>query len=148
MFFRPPINNILSTSKSTSNEEDDNESPSNYENFVLPALSVMNKLHQRPYGVWRLYNVELVGYDDCHDNLDLVVNREVMWRDALRVLMQAAFLPFFILFPPIWWLRVFKEICCTCGGLEIEPRYRPLGDFVRDFEVILFCVIQEPIQCL
>ena len=36
---------------------------------VLPALSVMNKLHQQPYDGSRVYNVEIMGYDECFENL-------------------------------------------------------------------------------
>lgn len=107
---------------------------------VLPALSVMNKLHQRPYDATRLYNVELMGYDNCYENLDLTVDRRFLVKDALRVLMQALFLPFFVLFPPIWWMQIIKKFCCKyckcCSdSFEIEPRYRPVGHFVSDFEV-------------
>ena len=34
---------------------------------TLPALSVMNKLHQQPYDGSRVYNVEIMGYDECFE---------------------------------------------------------------------------------
>ena len=125
---------------------------------VLPALSVMNKLHQQPYDGSRVYNVELMGYDECFENLDLVVDRRGLWKDALRVFMQSMLLPFFILFPPIWWLKLFKTLkccnCCKCGlcccrkEFKVRPRYRPVRSMVPDFEVriVIHCHILELIH--
>eukprot|EP01083_Nonionella_stella_P070475 188592_1 len=102
------------------------KSSTKYHDGVLPALSVMNKLHQQPYVKSRVYNIEIMGYDECYENLDLVVNRTFYRTDAFLVILQALFLPLFILIPPIVWRR-----CCTKSP---RPRYRPVGSSVPLFD--------------
>lgn len=94
---------------------------------TLPALSVVNKLHQQPFDKHRGYNVELMGYDECFNNLDTKVNRECLCADALRVLIQALFLPFFTVHP---WLKLCRK--------KIRPRARPVDPAVPQFEVHVF----------
>ena len=95
---------------------------------VLPALSVMNKLHQQPYDGSRVYNIEIMGYDECYENLDLVVDRRGLWIQALCILLQALFLPFFIIFPPILIIKLFNN------DFNVKPRYRPVGDMIPNFD--------------
>lgn len=99
---------------------------------TLPALSVVNKIHQQPYDKHRVYNVELVGYDECFKNLGSKVNRETLWCDAFRVLIQALFLPFFTMFPPRMWLWLLNK-CCDFD-YKIRPRARPVDSMVPQFE--------------
>ncbi len=96
---------------------------------VLPALSVMNRLHQQPYDGSRVYNIELMGYDECYENLDLVVDRRGLWKDAFLVFLQSLLLPLFVLFPPISWMKG----CCPKKRFSVKPRYRPVGSMVPDF---------------
>eukprot|EP01083_Nonionella_stella_P123482 372063_1 len=95
---------------------------------ILPTLSVMNKLHQQPYSGSRLYNIEIMGYDECYENLDLKVDRNGLWCDAFLVFIQALFIPFFILFPPIWWIKCFDK------DFAVKPRYRPVGELIPNFD--------------
>jgi len=110
---------------------------------TLPALSVMNKLHRQPCGrsEGKVFNVELMGYDQCFENLDLTVDRRRLWMDcgdAIRVCLQFLFLPFFIVIPPVRWLPLFQTMgsCCRCcrNQFRIRPRCRPIGDREPEFE--------------
>eukprot|EP01084_Bolivina_argentea_P218371 370595_1 len=94
---------------------------------VLPALSVMKRLHQQPYDRWRTYRVEIFGYDECYENLDLVIDRQIMWKDALLVFMQCTFLPVFVAVPPM------KFIQCCCKQFKFKPRHRPFGQVDPEF---------------
>ena len=108
---------------------------------MLPALSVMNKLHQQPFEGSRAYNVELMGYDDCAENLDLIVGRETHLSSAFGVFIQALFLPFFVLVPPIRWIQIYDEwIGCYCCNnkkcCNVRSRVRPVESEKFQFEVL------------
>eukprot|EP01084_Bolivina_argentea_P068832 125283_1 len=104
---------------------------------ILPALSVMYRLHQQPCGDSRagLINVELMGYDECYQNLNLTVDtyRSGTWKDSfivmtLLVLVQCLFLPIFVVIPPI------SIIKCCAPKFKVRPRYRPGGALSDPFE--------------
>ena len=122
----------LTQMRTTIDEEEDNQIDG-----VFPALSVMYRLHQQPCGDSRagLINVELMGYDECYQNLNLLVDRtrNGTKKDSLLVLMllvilQCIFLPFFVLIPPIAIIKCFNP------NFKITPRYRPGGALSDPFE--------------
>lgn len=105
---------------------------------TLPALSVVNKIHQQPYAKHRLFKVELMGYDECFNNLDSRVNRKTLWCDALGVFIQALLLPLFVAIPLRKWIKFFKTKLCH-KKFEITPRARPVdGTDPIKFKVHLF----------
>ena len=104
---------------------------------VRPALCVMYRLAGEPSGDSRagLMNVELMGYDECYQNLSLTVDtyHSGSWTDgkymlAFLVLIQCLFLPFFILFPPYEIITFFNT------KFKVTPRYRPVGAISDPFK--------------
>eukprot|EP01084_Bolivina_argentea_P151500 264426_1 len=90
----------------------------------LPALSVMKRLHLQPFIGSRVYNVEIFGYEECYENLDLVVDRKIMWFDAFLLFTQFVFLPFFVAIPFLSIIKCFKK------DFKLKPRYRQIGDLM------------------
>ena len=129
----PPFSSRLDTPNENGNIDDDSiNSTAEVRKATLPALSVLNKLHQQPYHKHQVYTVELMGYDECFNNLDSKVNRETWWCDAFRVWIQSLFLPLFVAIPPRWWIQCFKK------DFKIRPRARPVDTMVPQFEVHVF----------
>jgi len=86
----------------------------------LPSYAVMKGLHKQPtdHNPEVLYNVELMAYDNCWHNLDLVVDRRFQYIDCALLLLQFLLLPFFVLFP--------IRLCLGLDKLEhMKARFRP-----------------------
>eukprot|EP01084_Bolivina_argentea_P170662 295726_1 len=109
-----------------SNIDDDEKKVNNDEDELvidaeLPALSVMKHLHLLPYNNGlHCYHVEIFNYEESYENLDLVIDREIMWSHAFSVFIQFMFLPFFVLFPPKKIIQYFNK------NFKIKPQTRPI----------------------
>eukprot|EP01084_Bolivina_argentea_P187927 323613_1 len=87
---------------------------------TLPSYAVMKGLHKQPTdeNPEVLFNVELMAYDNCWHNLDLVVDRKFQYLDCLLLLVQFMFLPFFVAYP--------IRKCMKDDNLEnMKARFRP-----------------------
>jgi len=106
--------------------------------YERPSWTVMKTLHKHPYKKSLVYNVELLNYNDCWENLDLVVDRKILWKYLFLVFLQFLCLPFFVVFP----LR--NLVLCFNPTFQVKPRYRPPIDTVIDFETDLEQIEQIP----
>ena len=82
-------------------------SPKN-DTIALPSLEIMKRLHHQLWSGNVLYNIEIFGFDDCYNDLDLIVSRKFRWKSAIWLLIQLLFLPIFVLIPLTW---ILQKLC-------------------------------------